>query len=100
MLKDVKSIIAQVNTVSIEEVMQRKEKLEYEMLKGIEDKNLDLFIFAITDIVNSNSQVIVLGNKFNIVEKAYNVKLENNSALLEGVVSRKKQIIPIVTKEA
>lgn len=100
MLKDVKSIIAQVNTVSIEEVMQRKQKLESEMLKEIEDKNLDLFIFAITDIVNSNSQAIVLGNKSNIVEKAYNVKLENNSALLEGVVSRKKQIIPIVTKEA
>ena len=100
MLKDVKSIIAQVNTVSIEEVMQRKQKLESEMLKEIEDKNLDLFIFAITDIVNSNSQAIVIGNKSNIVEKAYNVKLENNSALLEGVVSRKKQIIPIVTKEA
>ena len=100
MLKDIKSIIAQVNTVSIEEVMQRKQKLEVEMLKEIEEKKLDLFIFAITDIVNSNSQVIVLGNKSNIVEKAYNVKLENNSVLLEGVVSRKKQIIPIITKGA
>ena len=35
-----------------------------------------------------------------IVEKAYNVKLNNNTALLEGVVSRKKQIIPVLTQSA
>ncbi len=95
---DLKTIIAQVNTASIPEMMQRKEKIQEEMKKVIDEKGLDLFFFAITDIINSNSQAIVLGDKANIVEKAYNVKLEDNTAFLEGVVSRKKQIIPIITK--
>ncbi len=100
MLKEIKTVIAQVNTVSIDDVMKRKENIEEEIKKEIEDRNLDLFVFAITDIVNGNSQVIVFGEKASIVEKAYSVKLIENSAFLEGVVSRKKQIIPILTKEA
>lgn len=99
-LKNVKSIIAQVNTASIPQVMELKNELEAGINKIIEEKGLDLFMFAITDIVNSNSQVIALGKSASIVEKAYGVKLENNTALLEGVVSRKKQIVPIMTENA
>lgn len=99
-LKDKKSIIAQVNTASIPQVMEMKSKLEDGINKIIEEKGLDLFMFVITDIVNSNSQVIALGNSASIVEKAYGVKLEDNTALLKGVVSRKKQIVPIMTENA
>ena len=88
-LKDKKAIIAQVNTASIPEVMKMKSDLESGINKIINEKGLDLYMFLITDIINSNSQVIALGNSANAVEKAYNVKLENNTALLEGVVSRK-----------
>jgi len=66
----------------------------------INEENLDLFMFLITDIVNSNSQVIALGKSALLVEKAYGVKLEDNTALLKGVVSRKKQVVPIMTENA
>ena len=81
MLKNSKAIIAQVNTASIEDMMKRKDKIEEEMKKVIEEKNLDIFFFAITDIINSNSQAIVLGKKAYITESAYNVKLENNTVI-------------------
>ena len=97
-LKDKKAIIAQVNTASIPEVMKMKSDLESGINKIINEKGLDLYMFLITDIINSNSQVIALGNSANAVEKAYNVKLENNTALLEGVVSRKKQVVPIMSE--
>ena len=90
----VKCVIAQVNTVSIEDVLKRKEKLE-EAINNEKD-NLNLFVFAITDILNSNSQIIALGNRTDIIEKSY--KLEDNMAFLKGVVSRKKQILPMVEK--
>ena len=93
-----KFIIAQVNTVSIEDVLKRQEKIENAINKEIESKGLCLFVFAITDILNSNSEIIALGNKANIVEKAFNKKLENNRTFLEGVVSRKKQILPNIDK--
>lgn len=99
-LGDLKAVIAQVNTASIPDMMTRKEAIETEMKKVIEEKNLDIFFFAITDIINSNSQAIVLGNKANIAELAYDVELENNTVFLEGVVSRKKQIIPVLTEIA
>ena len=98
--KDVKSIVNQVNTASIDDVLEMKDELEAGIEKIIEKENLDLFMLLITDIVNSNSQVIVLGRDAALVEKAYGVKLENNTALLEGVVSRKKQVVPIMTENA
>ena len=99
-LKDTKTIINQVNTASIEEVMKKKVELEEGMEKIIKEKDMDLFMLLITDIINSNSQVIALGKAAGIIEKSYGVKLEDNTALLKGVVSRKKQVIPILTENA
>ena len=92
--------IAQVNTVDIEDVLKNQLELEAAINNTISNENLDLFVFAITDIVNSNSEALVLGKRSDIVEKAYNVKLENNRAFLPGVVSRKKQMLPIMQENA
>lgn len=93
-----KFVIAQVNTVSIEDVLNRQEKLEKTINKEIEEKGLSLFVLAITDILNSNSEIIALGSRTDAVEKAFDKKLENNRAFLEGVVSRKKQLLPQIDK--
>ena len=60
----------------------------------IEENELDLFVLAITDILNSDSEIIALGKRVDIIEKEN--KLENNRILLKGVVSRKKQIVPMI----
>ena len=99
-LKDKNSIIAQVNTASIDEVLKMKADLETGMKKIIAEKGLDLFMFVITDIVESNSKAIVLGNSASIAEKAYNEKIIDNVIELKGVVSRKKQIVPIMIENA
>lgn len=93
-----KFVIAQVNTVSIDDVLKRQEEIEAEMKKAIEEKGLSLFVFAITDILNSNSEIIALGEKSNVIEPAFGKTLENNRAFLEGVVSRKKQLLPNIDK--
>lgn len=89
--------IAQVNTVDIDSVLKNQTEIESVMNAYIAEHSLDLFMFVITDILNSNSKAIVLGNKANVVEKAYNAKIENNVVYLPGVVSRKKQIVPVIT---
>ena len=92
-------IIDQVNTAEINDVFSRREEIEKAMNNEISDKNLNLFIFVITDIINTNSKLIVLGPDSSIAEKAFNTKLDNeHSMLLEGVVSRKKQIVPPIVK--
>lgn len=93
-----KYVIAQVNTVDIQDVLKRQEELEGAMKAEIEKKGLSLFVLAITDILNSNSEIIALGQKAEAVEKAFGVKLENNCVFLEGVVSRKKQLLPNIER--
>lgn len=92
----VKAKISQVNTADIDEVMVRKAEIEAALIKEKDSLGLDLVFFIITDIINSNSQVITFGNN-ELVEKSYSVKVENNTAFLPGVVSRKKQVIPVLT---
>lgn len=92
----VKAKISQVNTADIDEVMVRKAEIEAALMKEKDSLGLDLVFFLITDIINSNSQVITFGNN-ELVEKSYSVKVENNTAFLPGVVSRKKQVIPVLT---
>ena len=87
--------VAQVNTASIEDVLSSKEKIENAINNFMKANELNLFIFMITDIIENNSQIIVLGKK-EIAENAFNVKIENNTAFLPGVVSRKKQVVPKV----
>ena len=94
--EDIKYVIAQVNTVSIPDVLKRKAKIEQEINKEILAKGLSLFVFVITDIVNSNSEAIVLGDRVDAISKTYEVN--DNIAVMPGVVSRKKQVLPLVEK--
>ena len=94
----IKFVIGQVNTVDIPSVLERQEELEKAIEKELKEKELALFVLAITDILNSNSEILVLGEKSSVVEKAFDKKLENNRAFLEGVVSRKKQLLPNIDK--
>ena len=89
--------IAQVNAVDVNDVLSRKAELEAALENVIAEKGLDLFFFVVTDILNNDSVGIALGKAANAVEQAYGVILVDHQALLKGVVSRKKQIVPVLT---
>lgn len=89
--------VAQVNTVDIDEVLARQDELEQAINAEIAQEGYALFVLVVTDILNSNSKVLALGQQQPAVEKAFNVALDQNTALLEGVVSRKKQVVPQLT---
>jgi manganese-dependent inorganic pyrophosphatase len=89
--------IAQVNAVDTNDVLARQAELEAALSSIIEEKRLDLFLFVVTDILNNDSVGLALGRTANAVEKAYNVTLVDNKAVLKGVVSRKSQIVPVLT---
>ena len=66
----------------------------------IDKNNIDIFVLLITDIINSNSEAIILGKRSDIAEKAFGKTIDNNRMFLEGVVSRKKQVFPILMENA
>ena len=84
--------IAQVNTVDIDEVLDRKEELEKSMLESSAEEKYDLFVLVVTDIINSDSKILVVGAEKDKVGEAFNVKLEDDMAFLTGVVSRKNKL--------
>ncbi|MCE5056938.1 MULTISPECIES: manganese-dependent inorganic pyrophosphatase [Mammaliicoccus] len=86
--------IAQVNTVDVNEVLEIQEDVENEINAIIAKEQYDLFVFVITDILNSDSTAITLGKEQQVVTKAFNTELNGNVAVLPGVVSRKKQVVP------
>jgi manganese-dependent inorganic pyrophosphatase len=86
--------IAQVNTVDINDVLSLRSDIEKAIEKTVSDKGLELFVFVITDILNNDSVVLAIGEAEEKVAQAFNVTLENKTALLKGVVSRKKQVVP------
>jgi manganese-dependent inorganic pyrophosphatase len=90
--------VAQVNAVDTNDVLSRQMEIEAAISKVVAEKNLDLFLFVVTDILTNDSVGLAMGSKSAAVEKAYNVTLSNNTATLKGVVSRKKQIIPVLTE--
>jgi len=91
--------IAQVNAVDIKKVYESQDELEEEINNLIKTKDLSLFLLVVTDIINNDSEVLALGDDKSNVEKAFNVNLDNNRALLKGVVSRKKQIVTALTDQ-
>ena len=87
--------IGQVNTVDIDEVLSRQSGIEAAMVEeGYED-----FLFVITDILNSNSKAVYLGDAAAAIEGAFDKKIQNNVIDLPGVVSRKKQVVPPLEKQ-
>ncbi|MTD38896.1 manganese-dependent inorganic pyrophosphatase [Erwinia sp. CPCC 100877] len=90
--------IAQINTVDLNEVLDRQAELEAAMMNANTADGYDMFILIITNILNSDSELLVIGDATDKVEQAFNVTLENNRAFLKGVVSRKKQVVPQLTE--
>lgn len=90
--------IAQVNAVDVNDVLSRQGEVEAALSTIIDAKGLDLFLFVVTDILNNDSVGLALGKQASAVEKAFQVSLVDNQAVLKGVVSRKQQIVPILTE--
>lgn len=89
--------IAQINTVDASEIYEMQTDIEAEIENIVKEKDLALFLFVVTDILNNDSEVLAMGKAKNNVEKAFGETLVNNRAFLKGVVSRKKQIVTKLT---
>lgn len=92
--------IAQINTVSIEDIEKREAEIKKEIEHEIGKYGYSLFLFVVTDIINSNSLAFVYGDNLELIEEAFQKEIKDNKLMLENVVSRKKQIIPYIMASA
>lgn len=90
--------IAQVNTVDVQDVLKRKAELVSAMEAENRTQVYDVFLLVVTNIIDSDSALLAVGSHLDVVASAFGVTLEENVALLPGVVSRKKQVVPPLTE--
>ena len=91
--------IGQINSMSAEELVEIKEKIQPELSKVADDDGLDMLFFMLTDIISESSEVVFAGAKAqHTLNAAFGVNIDGDSAKLPGVVSRKKQLLPNIVE--
>ena len=95
--KNIKIGCGQIEVCDLKETQERKKELLKTIKKISKKRSYDALLLLATDIIKQGSEVL-FWEKDNYMEKAFDKKVENNTLYLEGVMSRKKQIIPLLTK--
>ncbi|MCR4756762.1 MAG: putative manganese-dependent inorganic diphosphatase [Butyrivibrio sp.] len=91
--------IGQINSMSAEELSEIKEKIMPELSKVSSDDGLDMLFFMLTNIIDESSEIIFTGAKAqHTLGSAFGVTTKGDSAILPGVVSRKKQLLPNIVE--
>lgn len=97
-IEDQQVMIGQVIISSFVQVEHIEADLQKELDQFVENRNLDLVVLAFTSIIDNGSIFYASGALHNLVYEAFPNKLNEKHSFHEGIVSRKTQIVPMVTK--
>ena len=86
--------ISQMMVLDCQEVDKREEDLLAELERLRVTNNYDLTVLLITNPLLASFERVLLTGEIWIVEKAFNVKVEDGTCKLPRVMSRKKDFIP------
>ena len=90
--------IGQIELVDLSIVENRKDEIYEEMQKMKTEGNYHSLFLMLTDIMKEGTELLVVTDSPAVVEKAFAKKLEGKSVWLDGVMSRKKQVVPPLEK--
>lgn len=97
-IEDMKVRVGQAFTMDLENIGSIKPALIKRMEEKRKDYGEDMFVFMLTDIFKETSEIIVVGGNPEIVAEAFDAEYSDGSFIAPGVLSRKKQVIPNLTK--
>ena len=88
--------VAQVTCVDSPNMLSRKEEFLALMEKTAKEKGFSMMILMLTDVLLEGTQIIYLGND-DTIQQAFSVQPKGNTAFLPKIMSRKKQVIPMLS---
>ncbi|MBQ3773589.1 MAG: inorganic diphosphatase, partial [Pseudobutyrivibrio sp.] len=92
---EIKFGVAQVSSVSRSQLNIIKPDLQAYMDTVLASSNLNAVFVMLTDILNETTELLFVGSDAGkIIADAFRMPVATDSYMLEGVVSRKKQLIP------
>ena len=88
--------VSQITCTDSPALLERKEEFLKLMGTAAKKKGLDMMILMLTDVLLEGTQIIYLGED-DTIQQAFHVTPKDNTAFLAKVMSRKKQIIPMLS---
>lgn len=88
--------VGQVTCYDSDKLLERKSELLDLMSSVMKDREYNFILLMITDVLIGGSHLLYLGSD-DIIRYAFQVEPKDNMVFLPGVMSRKKQIIPMLT---
>lgn len=89
--------IGQIETVDLSEATEREKEILMEIDSIAKRDGLSFLILMVTDIINDGSRLLVAGESFHL-EKAFKVEVKDGVVYLEKIMSRKKDLLPLLIK--
>ena len=87
--------IGQYNSMDVDELTDVRERITGSLDEERQKKNLDMIFFMLTDIVAGKTEVLFAGEDAKgTLEEAFEVSVDEDSLIVEGLISRKKQMVP------
>ena len=94
-VKDVRFGVGQINSMSKDELAEIKEIIAPYLERAALRQKLDMVFFMLTNIVEESTELLCYGkNAKEQVIEAFDLPYDTDKIQLNGVVSRKKQLIP------
>ncbi len=89
--------IGQVETVDLTEFTKREDEFLKELKRKMDEEEYHSVILFITDIIKEGSQFLIVSRELEKVEEAFEKKIKDGKVYMDGVISRKKQVTPILS---
>ena len=88
--------VNQLEMIDISALDDRKEEIFRDMRDMKEENGLHTMLVLLTDIMKEGSQLLCVSDDISKIEKAFGKAMKGDEVWLSGVLSRKKQVIPVV----
>ena len=88
--------VSQITCVDSPKMLERKDEFLQLMKKATAQNGYSMMILMLTDVLLEGTQIIYLGDD-ETIHQAFNVTPKENTAFLPKVMSRKNQIIPMLS---
>lgn len=91
--------VGQITSMSKEELAAIRDMMTEHLPKVLEAHNLNMIYFMLTDILAESTELVCVGTGARgIALSAFDLPDNAKSLILKGVVSRKKQLIPVLVE--
>ncbi|MCW8839120.1 MAG: manganese-dependent inorganic pyrophosphatase [Thiovulaceae bacterium] len=88
--------VNQLEVVDLSVFDDKKDMIFEDMAKMKDEEGLHTILVLLTDIMKEGSQLLCISDDVSKIEEAFKCELEDNQVWLDGVLSRKKQVIPFL----